>query len=144
MSPSFITMQGHKYSHICNLWDKFLPIGIICTTTDTISIPMGEMYLHAKIFCSLAHMSSIPMDAVNFYMQECFKHSLIWLLYLRLWCIYLHECSVHSPEHLLFPWVQYQILKPVLSLCSQTGFCESLWFYCSAHSLIRLLFLWVQ
>ena len=37
----------HKYSHICNLWGKFLPMGMICTTSDTIFIPMGEMYLYA-------------------------------------------------------------------------------------------------
>ena len=72
MSPSFITMQEHKYSHICKLWGKFLPMGMISTTTDTISIPVGEMYLHAKMFCTLTRTSSIPMDAINFYMQECF------------------------------------------------------------------------
>ena len=57
----------HKYSHICNLWGKFLPAGMICTTTDTISIPMGEMYLHARKFCAFAHVSSIPMGAINFF-----------------------------------------------------------------------------
>ena len=56
-------MQGQKYSHICNLWGKFLPVGMICTTTDTISIPMDEMYVHARMFCALAHMSSIPMGS---------------------------------------------------------------------------------
>ena len=59
-------MQGHKYSHICNLWGKVLPMGKICTTTDTISIPVGEMYLHAKMFCTLARMFSIPMDVIKF------------------------------------------------------------------------------
>ena len=70
MSQGFITMQGHKYSHICNLWGKFLPVSMICTTTDTISIPVGAMYLHATMFCALADMSSIPMGAINFHMQE--------------------------------------------------------------------------
>ena len=122
MSPSFITLQGHKYSHICNLWGKFLPMGMICTTTDTISIPVGEMYLRAKMFCTLACTSSIPMDAINFYMQERFEHSPIQLLYPSLRCIYLQECSVHLPVYLLFPWVQCQSLKPVLNQCSQTCF----------------------
>ena len=27
------------------------------------------MYLPARMFCTLAHMSSIPMDAINVYMQ---------------------------------------------------------------------------
>ena len=135
----FITMQGHKYSHICNLWGKFLPVGMICTTTDAISIPMGmhapmgidactslacthgctwknvlctrsyifyshgcnkflhartfitlvdttfilmgKMHLHASMFCTFTHRSSIPMGAINFYMQERFLHSLIQFLY---------------------------------------------------------------
>ena len=122
MSPSFITMQGHKYSHICNLWGSFLPMGMNCTTTNTICIPVGAMYLHARMSCELTHMSSIPMGAINFYMQECFLHSLIWLLYPWVWCIYMQECSVHSLISLLFPWVQCQSLKPVLSHCSQTSF----------------------
>ena len=63
-------MQGHKYSHICNLWGKFLPAGIICTTTNIISIPVGAMYLHARMFRAFPHMSSIPMGAINFYLQE--------------------------------------------------------------------------
>ena len=101
MSLGFITMKEYKYSHICNLWGKFLPAGMICTTTDTISIPVGEMYLHVRMFCALAHTFYIPMGAINFYMQECFLNSLI---------------------PLLFPWVQCQRLKPILSQCSQTGF----------------------
>ena len=58
-------MQGHKYSHICNLWGMFLSVGMICTTTDTIFIPMGEMYLHARMFFALAQLSSIPMGAMS-------------------------------------------------------------------------------
>ena len=123
MSPGFITMQGHKYSHICNLCGKFLPLGMICTITDTISIPVGAMYLHARMYCALAHMSSIPMGAINFYMQEPFLHSLIPLLFPCLWCTYVQECSVHLLVHLLFPWVQClrawnlfwaSVTKPVL------------------------------
>ena len=72
MSRGFITMEGHKYSHICNLSGKFLPAGMICTATDTISKPVGEMYLHAIVFCALAHMSSVSMFAINFYIQEVF------------------------------------------------------------------------
>ena len=34
----------------------------------------------------------------------------------------MQECSVHSLISLIFPWVQCQSLKPVLSQCSQTGF----------------------
>ena len=89
-------MQGHKYSHILNLWGRFLPAGMICAITGTISIPEGEMYLHARMVCALAHMFSIPMGAIIFYMQECFLHSLIPFLFSCLQCIYMRECSVNS------------------------------------------------
>ena len=68
-------MQGHKYSYLLPVGQVFTygqAMGMICATTDTISIPVGEMYLHAKMFCTLTRMSSIPMDAINFYMQEHF------------------------------------------------------------------------
>ena len=73
-------------------------------------------------FCTLAHMSSIPMGAMYLYMQECFLHSLIPLLFPWVRCIYMQECSVHSLTCLLFPWVQCQSLKPALNHCSQTSF----------------------
>ena len=100
----------------------YLHARTFCTIADTTVIPMGVMYLHARMFCTLAHRSSIPMGAINFYMQECFLHSLIWLLYAWVWCIYMQECSVHSLKHNLFPWVQCKSLKPVLSQCIQSGF----------------------
>ena len=78
------------------------------------------------------------------YMQECYVHSLIRLLFPWVQCIYTcknsfytrwyhfysHVCDVFTCKnvlyirsmHLLFPWVQCQSLKPVLSQCSQTGF----------------------
>ena len=77
----------HYHAMAHNLWGKFLPAGMICTTTETISIPVGEMYLHTRMFCALAHMPSIPMGAINFYMQEHFLHSLISLLFSCLQCI---------------------------------------------------------
>ena len=60
--------------------------------------------------CTLPHTSSIPMGAINFYMQECFLHLLA------------DTTSIQMPVHILFPSVQCQSLKPVLSQCSQTGF----------------------
>ena len=59
-------------------------------------LPVGEMYLHARMFCALAHTSSIQMCAINFYIQECFLHLLIPLPFSCLRCIYMQECSVHS------------------------------------------------
>ena len=62
------------------------------------------------------------MGAINFYMQERFFTLADKTLFPCLRCIYMQECSVHSLVHLLFPWVQCQSLKPVLSQYSQTGF----------------------
>ena len=47
----------------------------------TTFIPMGAMYLHARMFYTLAHTSSIPIGAMYLYMQERFLHSLIPLLF---------------------------------------------------------------
>ena len=88
-------MQGHKYSHICNLWGKFLPLGMICTTTDTISIPVGEMYLYARMFCALAHMSSIPMGAINVSAWNLFlAKPVLWQLMILLPCTLAHMSSI--------------------------------------------------
>ena len=74
--------------------------------------------------CTPAHMSSIPMGAVNFYMQECF-FTLADVTFIPMFAMYLPTrmfCTLTLPVCLLFPWVQCQSLKPVLSQCSQTGF----------------------
>ena len=101
------------YSHECS---KFLHATTFFTLADTTSILMFAMYIHGRMFCTLAlyifyshgcnvrawnlfwasvakpvlwqlmillpcalpHTSSIPMGAINFYMQEHFLHSLIW------------------------------------------------------------------
>ena len=97
------------YSHGCN---KFLHARTSFTLADTTFIPMFVMYLPARMLCTFSGVSSIPMGAINFYMQERFLYSLIPLLFSCL------QCSIC----LLFPWVQCQSLKPVLSQCSQTGF----------------------
>ena len=109
---------------ILNLcWGKFLPVGMICTTTNTISIPLGEMYLHVRMFCAFAHMSSIPMGAITFYMQERFfaladiTSILKFAMYLhaRMFCtlalyvFYSHGCYVRTWN--LF-WAS--VAKPVL------------------------------
>ena len=94
--PVSLPCKGTNILIFVTCMARFLPGGMICTSTDTISVPMGEMYLHARMFCALAHMSSIPMGAINFYMEEHFLHSLIPLLFSCLRCIYMQECSVHS------------------------------------------------
>ena len=114
--------QGHKYSHIYNLRGKFLPPGMICTTINTISILLGEMYLHARMFCALAHTSSISMGAINFNTQEHFTLAdttsiLMFAMYLhaRMFCtlapyvFYSHGCNVRAWN--LF-WAS--VAKPVL------------------------------
>ena len=87
------------------------------------NIPVGEMYLHARMFCALTHMSSIPMGAINFYMQELF-FTLADTTSILMFAKYLHArmfCTL-APYVFYFPWVQCQSLKPVLRKCSQTCF----------------------
>ena len=59
--------------------------------------------------CTLLHTSSIPMGAINFYMQERFLHSLIPILFkcYAAYIFYSHGCNVRA-------WNLFQ--------CSQTGF----------------------
>ena len=106
---------------------------------------MGEMYLHAKMFCTLTHMSSIPMDAINFYMKERIKYDFYThvcdvftcknVLYTRPYVFYsmdaitfyMQECFKHSPIWLLYPCLQWIYLQE-----------------CSVHSPVHLLFSLVQ
>ena len=120
-------MQGHKYSHICNLWGMFLPMGMICTITDAISIPVGAIYLHARMFCALVHTSSIPMGAINFYINNVL--TLTDTTFIPMFVMFVHARMFCTLSHsLLFPWVQCQNLKPVLNQCSKTGFVTADYF----------------
>ena len=74
------------------------------------SIPAGEMYLLARMFCAFAHKSSNPMGAINFYIQRTFftlanaTSILMFAMYLhaRMFCtlslyvFYLHWCNVRA------------------------------------------------
>ena len=68
----------HSLMHLLFPWVQCIyTCKNVFTLTDTTSIPMGGMYLQARMFCTLAHTSSIPMCAMYLYLQECFLHSLI-------------------------------------------------------------------
>ena len=48
-------------------YTTFIPMGamyldarMFFALADATSIPMGAIYLHARMFCTLAHMTSIP------------------------------------------------------------------------------------
>ena len=52
-------------------YTTFIPMGamylharMFCTLAHMSSIQMGAMYLHARMFCTLTHMTSIPMGAM--------------------------------------------------------------------------------
>ena len=131
MSPNFTTMQGHRDSHICNFWGKFLPVGTFCTTTDTIPIPVGAMYLytrtfctlanitfirmvvmylHVRMFCTLADLTFIPMGAM--YLHARTFCTLADMTFIPLGAMYLHqECSAHSLIKLLYPQVRCVYLQ---------------------------------
>ena len=58
-------------------------------------IPIGAMYLHARMFFTLTDSTSIPW-VQRIYMQGCSVHLLIHLLYPWVQCIFMQEHSVHS------------------------------------------------
>ena len=76
------------YWHGCNVraWNLFWAsvAKLVCDSQLMILLP-----------CILAHMSSIPMGAIYFYMQECFLHLLIPLLFPWVQCIHMQEYSVN-------------------------------------------------
>ena len=92
MYTCLISVFMNNKRAIYKFWTNYI------TLADTTFIPMGVMYLHTWMFCILPHTSSIPMCAINFYMQEHFLHSLIPLLFPCLRCIYTQEYSVHLFE----------------------------------------------
>ena len=51
--PVSLPCKGTNILMFVTCGAKFLPAGLICTTTTTIPIPVGEMYLHARMFCAL-------------------------------------------------------------------------------------------
>ena len=75
------------YSHGCNViaWNLFWA-----------SVAKPVLWQLILLPCILPHMSSIPMSAINFYMQECFLHSLIPLLFKCLYIFYSHMCNVRA------------------------------------------------
>ena len=138
-------MQGHKYSHICNLWGKVFPAGMICTTTDTISIPLGEMYLHARMFCALSHASSISMGAINFYMQERFLHSVIPLLFPCSNVFYSHGCNVMAWNlfwAIVAKLVLWQLIFIALYTRSYVFFSHGCNVFIHARTFFTLLYPW--
>ena len=62
------------------------------------------------------------MGAIHFYMQDHF-YTCWYHFYSHVWDVFICKNVLYSRSiRLLFPWVQCQSLKPVLSQCSQTGF----------------------
>ena len=102
---------------------KFLAAGMICTTTDTISIPMGEMYYMQE--CSVctcsyvfySHGCNKFLHARTFFALTDTKSILMFAIYLhaRMFCtlapyvFYSHGCNVRAWN--LF-WAS--VTKPVL------------------------------
>ena len=100
----------------------------ISTCMDIIYTCWYDFYTH---WCDVFTCKNVLYTlSYMFYSHGCnkflhgrtFLHSLIPLLFPRLRCIYMQEFSVLLLICLLFPWLQCQSLKPLLSQCSQTGF----------------------
>ena len=125
LSPSFITMQGNKYPHICNLWGKFLPAGMNCTTTDTISIytrgwdaltRKNVLFTHSYVFHS--HGCNKFLHAWTFFTPANTTSILMFAIYLRArmfrtiltpYIFYSYGCNVRA-------WNLFSasVAKPVL------------------------------
>ena len=91
-----------NFINFCDGWVIFTCKNVLYTRSY-VSIHMGAMYLHERTFFTLADTTAIPMG--------------VMFLHERMFCTLTHKLI-----HLLFPWVQYQSLKPVLSQCSKIGF----------------------
>ena len=98
---------------------------MICTTTNTIFIPVGVMYLHARMFSTLTDMISVPISAICSHARTfCTLNNTTFIpadaIYLRarMFCtpsdrifipmgaLYLRaKPSVHSLIRLLYPGV---------------------------------------
>ena len=70
------------YTTFIPMGEMYLHARMFFTLADTTSLPMGAMYLHSRMFCTLAHTSSIPTGAMYLFMQERSVYSLIQPLYL--------------------------------------------------------------
>ena len=89
------------YSHGCNVraWNLFW-----ASVAKPVFWPLMML-----LACTLTPTSSIPMGAINFYVQECFLHLLIPLVFPCSYVFYSHGCNVRAWN--LF-WAS--VAKPVL------------------------------
>ena len=83
------------------------------TTTNTISIPVGAMYLHARMFCAFAHSHGCNkfIHARTFFSLADITSILMFVNY----DVFTYKNVLYTRSVLLLPWVQCQSLKPVLS-----------------------------
>ena len=98
---------GHDlYNHWYNLytrgWDVFTCKNVLFTCSYIFYSHGCNKFLPLRMFLTLADTTSILMFAMY--------------LHVRIFC------TLTRSIHLLFPWVQCQSLKPLLSQCTQTGF----------------------
>ena len=91
-----VSLPRYKYSHISNLWGKYFTCRYDLYNHWYNLYTRGWDVFTCKNFLCIAHTSSIPMGAINFYMQERFLHLMIPLLFSCWRCIYMQECSVDS------------------------------------------------
>ena len=166
MSPGFITMQGHKYSHICNLWGEVFTYGydlysyrynlytrewdlftcknVLCTRSYVFYFHGCNKYLHARSFFTLTDTNSILMFAMYLYATM--------FCTLTPYVFYSHECNVRAWNLFwagvakLVLW-QLMILLPCM-LPRMSSICMGgINFYLQEsflHLLIPLLFPWMQ
>ena len=128
----FYTHWYHFYYHVCNVFS--------CKNV---------LYTLSYVFYS----HGCNVKGWNLFLIQCSQTGFVTVdeliaLYTCSYIFYSHGCNkflheehfLHSLIPLLFPWVQCQSLKPVLSQCCQTGFVTVDEFYFPVQSLICLLF----
>ena len=88
--PVSLPCKGTSILIFATCGKKFLPAGMICTTTDTISVIVG--------FSTLTRTSSIPMGAINVSAWNLFLASVaklvLWQLMILLPCTLAHTSSI--------------------------------------------------
>ena len=110
---------------------------------DTTSVLMFEMYFSWKNVLYTRFFIALYTPSYVFYSNGCNK-----FLHARTFFTLTDTTSIQMLVGLLFPWVQCQSLKPVLSQCIQTGFvtvddfialytCSHIFYYHSCNKFLH-------
>ena len=105
-------LYNHRYNLYTLGWDVFMCKNILYTRYVCLLFPWVQcqslkpvlsqcsqtrfVTVMILLLCTLPHMYSIPMGAINFYLQERFLHLQIPLLFPSVYVFYSHGCNVRA------------------------------------------------